>query len=86
MDCRTSKNIPLIIQDQKVMSSDANGRYRTSAAEDGDDDTVALTLGYGDGSITSPGSTSGKSSVVNPEDELHDGCIVLGSDASRGNR
>ena len=61
----------------------SNGKYTVDSGGKDEEEAVALTA---DTSFpTSLSSTRGTTSSE-AEDELHDGCIVLGQDAGRGNR
>ena len=63
-----------------------NGKHRGGKSEE----AMALTAGDTSfqGAGAGPGSASSTRGTTSTEaeDELHDGCIVLGKDAGRGNR
>ena len=63
-----------------------NGKYKEGKGEE----AMALTAGdtsfQGDGSGPGSASSTRGTTSTEAEDELHDGCIVLGKDAGRGNR
>ncbi len=69
-----------------MSKADTNGSYMKGNKGE---EAVALTAtSPGDTSLSLPGSVDGssRSGPGEAEDELHDGCIVLGNDAGRGNR
>ena len=63
-----------------------NGKHRGGKSEE----AMALTAGdtsfQGDGAGPGSASSTRGTTSTEAEDELHDGCIVLGKDAGRGNR
>ena len=62
----------------------SNGGYKDGKSKD-EEESVALT-GADTSFAVSGGSSARGTTSTEAEDELHDGCIVLGKDAGRGNR
>ena len=69
-----------------MSAQEGKGKYREGKSEE----AMALTAGDASfqGDSTGPGSASSTRGTTSTEaeDELHDGCIVLGKDAGMGNR
>ena len=67
-----------------MSTSVSNGGYKEGKGKD--EEAVALTTGDTRFAASGGESSTRGTTSTDAEDELHDGCIVLGKDAGRGNR